>query len=61
VCVPGETGNPEIVFSLKRCMLFCQQTQNTLKQFMVRVKPSFIVKKINCVHQAEPTGTIWEG
>jgi len=24
--LPGETGNPEIAFLLKCCMLFCQQT-----------------------------------
>jgi len=27
--LPGETGNPEIVFLLKCCMFFCQQTHKT--------------------------------
>ena len=46
----GETGNPEIVFSHKCCILFCQRTvdaQNTLKDHLVTVKPSFIVKTIH--------------
>ena len=29
--LPGETGNPHCVFSLKCCMLFHQKTQNTVK------------------------------
>jgi len=34
-------------------MLFCQQTQNTLKYCLVT---SFAVKMINCLHQTGPTG-----
>jgi len=37
-------------------MLFCQQTQNTLKYHLVTVKPSFAVKMIDCLHQMGPTG-----
>jgi len=54
----GETGNPEIVFLLKCCMLFCQQTHKTLKYHQVSVKPPFTIKTIEYLHQ---TGPIQEG
>ena len=51
----GQTGNPEIVFSLKCCMLFTKNTWNTMKNITrVTAEPPVTVKTIDCVHQTEP-------
>jgi len=52
--LPGETGNPKIIFSLKYCMLFNKNTRNTLKYHRVAAEPPFTVKMIDWMHQTGP-------
>jgi len=56
--LPKETGNPEIVFSLKCCMLFDQKTRNTVKYHLIRVEPPFSVGAIEWVQTGPRKGSI---
>jgi len=53
--LPGETGNPEIVyFHLNAACFLLKETQNSLKYHLVRDEPFFTDKTINWVHQTGP-------
>jgi len=50
----GNRKRENCVFSLKCCMLFTKNTQNTLKYHLVTAEPPFTVKTINWMHQTGP-------
>jgi len=54
--LPCETENTEIVsFSRKCCMLICQQTHKSHRNYhLITVGLFFIHKTIGCVHQTRP-------
>ena len=50
----GKRKPENCVFSLKCCMLFSKNTQNTLKYRLVTSEPPFTVKTIDWMHQTGP-------
>jgi len=47
----GNRKRENCIFSLKCCMLFTKNTQNTLKYHLITAEPPFAVKTINWMHQ----------
>ena len=54
-CTTWGNSKPEnCVFSLKCCMLFTNNTQNTLKYHLVTAEPPYTIKMIDWMHQTGP-------